>query len=64
MCKPYRVVYYTASGCRSKDFDQEIDALLFYTRHVSMYPEYQDHNWSRTELIDFAKGETIWPGKV
>lgn len=51
--KKYRVVYYTVSGCRSKDFDSKQDAVEFYERHIKKHPEYQNSQWNRTELVEF-----------
>jgi len=52
----WRVIYYTMAGCRTRDYqeDQEALAQAFYDRHIKKHPEYQDRNWSRTEIIHFA----------
>ena len=47
----YRVIYYTAQGCRSKDFYARKDAEDFRDRHIKKHPEYQNNEWSRTELV-------------
>lgn len=52
----YRVIYYTMSGCKSKDFtgeDARDKAQAFYDRHVKKHPEYQSSSWSKTEIIEF-----------
>ena len=47
----YRVLYYTAQGIRSKDFDAQEDADAFYQRNIKKHPEYQNRQWSKTEIV-------------
>jgi len=51
----FKVIYYTAKGCRDKEFDNESDAIKFFERHVKNHPEYQNTTWSRTELLGFKE---------
>ena len=50
----YRVIYYTEQGIKSKDFDARKDAEDFRDRHIKKHPEYQSHEWSKTELVVIA----------
>ncbi|MEA4892662.1 MAG: hypothetical protein VB085_08890 [Peptococcaceae bacterium] len=51
----WRVIYYTVAGSRSKDFENEADAYIFFCRHVKKHPEYQNRSWSQTEIIELKK---------
>ena len=56
----YRVIYYTAQGCRSKDFDVRKDAEDFRDRHIKKHPEYQNNEWSKTELVVIDEQQDVY----